>query len=179
MKCQSNYTNPIQHWWYHNGIWCDNHSPCESPCAVSCDLCLFSGLCSKRRAIHRIRSLGRWQLCKYAPRNVFNPKSDLQQVDNVPMAGRIFISQLIAGAGAGVVASVNTDGTMNIAGGPTLRINTPNGVYAKAYTSQPFLTSDEENPSISSFSGYPMCLPRSANDPDCPTDNRAANGDRV
>ncbi|KAF2675774.1 hypothetical protein K458DRAFT_380982 [Lentithecium fluviatile CBS 122367] len=101
-------------------------------------------------------------------------------VNGVPIAGTFFISQLIGGAGAGVVESVNIDGTMKIAnGGPTLRINTPGGVYAKAYTNRPFLTVDEENPSIASFSGFPMCIPRSANDPDCPSTNRAANGDRV
>lgn len=91
----------------------------------------------------------------------------------------MFISQLIGGSGTGVIGSVNTDGTIQIVGGPMLRINTPNGVYATAYTKNPFFTSDEQNPSICSFSGYPMCVPRSANDVDCPSSNRAANGDRV
>lgn len=99
---------------------------------------------------------------------------DGNYVNGVPIAGRVFISQLIAGAGAGLVQSVANDGTLKIQGGPTLRINTPNGVYAVAYTQKPFFTADEQNPSISSFSGYPMCIPRSAADPDCPANNRVA-----
>lgn len=95
------------------------------------------------------------------------------------MAGRIAVSQLLGGVGSGIVSVVNNDGTMQIVGGPTLRINTPNGVYATTYDKNPFFTSDEQNPSIVSFSGYPMCIPRSASDADCPSSNRAANGDRV
>jgi hypothetical protein len=102
-----------------------------------------------------------------------------RKVDGKAIAGRVLISQLIAGAGSGIVSAVNNDGTLQISGGPTIRINTPNGVYATTYDKNPFFTSDEQNPSISSFSGYPMCIPRSANDPDCPSTNRAANGDRV
>jgi len=98
----------------------------------------------------------------------------------VPIAGRLFISQLILGGGAGVVESIDrVDGTMKIEGGPVLRINTPGGIFAKEYTARPFFTCDEANPSIASFSGYPMCIPREANDPLCPDSNRAANGARV
>lgn len=105
---------------------------------------------------------------------------DGNYVGGTPIAGRVTISQFLAGTGAGIVAQVNNDGTLKIAnGGPTLRINTPNGVFATAYTQKPHLTADEANPSICSFSGYPMCIPRSGSDPDCPSTNRAANGDRV
>lgn len=100
-------------------------------------------------------------------------------INNVPIAGRVEISQLLLGGGSGLVESVNTDGTMKIANGPTLRINTPNGVFATAYTGNPFFTADEENPSIVAFSGFPMCIPRSASDPACPAANRPANGARV
>jgi hypothetical protein len=96
------------------------------------------------------------------------------EVNNVPIAGTIEISQFLAGAGAGLVESVGNDGTMKIAGGPTLRINTPNGTYATAYTAKPFFTADESNPSITSFSGFPMCIPRSASDTACPSANRPA-----
>lgn len=67
---------------------------------------------------------------------------------------------------------MGTDGTMKIVGGPTLRINTPNGVYGTAYTARPFFTADEQNPSICGFSGYPMCIPKGATDTDCPATNR-------
>jgi hypothetical protein len=36
-------------------------------------------------------------------------------------------------------------------------------------------TADTDNPSISSANGYPMCLPRNANDPRCPLTNRGPN----
>lgn len=101
------------------------------------------------------------------------------QVGDKAIAGRIAVSQLLGAVGSGLVGAVNVDGTMQIVDGPTLRINTPNGVYATTYDKNPFFTSDEQNPSISSFSGYPMCIPRSTSDPDCPSTNRAANGDRV
>ncbi|KAF2674125.1 hypothetical protein BT63DRAFT_461787 [Microthyrium microscopicum] len=109
----------------------------------------------------------------------FEVSLDGNFVNNVPIAGMMSISQFLAGSGAGIVGSVNTDGTMQILGGPLLRINTPNGVYATPYILRPFFTADEENPSISSLSGYPMCIPRSANDPDCPASNRPANGAQV
>jgi len=46
------------------------------------------------------------------------------------------------------------------------------GFYVTAYTAKPMFTADEENPSITSFSGFPMCIPRSAADPACPSANR-------
>ncbi|KAF2999038.1 hypothetical protein E8E13_008468 [Curvularia kusanoi] len=100
-------------------------------------------------------------------------------VNGQAIAGRVSISQLLGGIGGGLISAVNLDGTINIAGGPTLRINTPGGVYGPVYDKNKFFTSDEQNPSVSSFSGYPMCVPRSASDPDCPSTNRAPNGDRV
>lgn len=55
----------------------------------------------------------------------------------------------------------------------TIRINDPNGVYSVGDTQPPFLTADDQYPSISSFSGFAMmCVPRSASDPLCPASNR-------
>lgn len=39
-------------------------------------------------------------------------------------------------------------------------------------------TADDENPSITSFSGFPVCVPRSATDEKCPSANRPAAGSR-
>jgi hypothetical protein len=64
-----------------------------------------------------------------------------------------------------------------ILNGPTIRINDPNAVYSAGYTLDPFFTADDENPSIIAFSGVPMCVPRSANDPKCPQSNRLAGND--
>ncbi|KAJ4379942.1 hypothetical protein N0V85_008808 [Neurospora sp. IMI 360204] len=93
-----------------------------------------------------------------------------------PTAGQIFISQFSTSLGRGLISSIAYDGTITLAstGGPNLklRINDPNAVYSAGYTSHPFWTADDENPSISSFSGFPMCVPRNSSDPLCPMSNR-------
>ncbi|KAK3343293.1 hypothetical protein B0H65DRAFT_510190 [Neurospora tetraspora] len=90
-----------------------------------------------------------------------------------PTAGQIFISQFSTSLGRGLISSISYDGTITLAtGGPRLRINDPNGVYSTGYTSHPFWTADDENPSVSSFSGFPMCVPRNSSDPLCPMSNR-------
>jgi hypothetical protein len=76
-------------------------------------------------------------------------------------------------SGAGYIESLTTD-TMKIRGGPTLRISDPSGVFGKVSNAAPFFPVDDENPSITAFSGYPMCLPRSSDDAKCPDSNRPA-----
>jgi hypothetical protein len=66
------------------------------------------------------------------------------------------------------------DGSLKLIGGPTLRINDPNAVFSKGYTAHKEFTADDENPSITAFSGFPMCIPRSSDDPLCPQSNRPA-----
>jgi hypothetical protein len=73
-----------------------------------------------------------------------------------------------------VIESLNIDGRIKIKNGPTLRINDPRAKYSAGYTTLPFFTADDENPSISSFSGFPMCVPRGAADANCPDSNRPA-----
>ncbi|EGO54886.1 hypothetical protein NEUTE1DRAFT_149065 [Neurospora tetrasperma FGSC 2508] len=89
-----------------------------------------------------------------------------------PTAGQIFISQFSTSFGRGLISSISYDGSIQLSQGPKLRINDPHGVYSVGYTSHPFWTADDENPSISSFSGFPMCVPRNASDPLCPMSNR-------
>jgi hypothetical protein len=96
------------------------------------------------------------------------------KINGKPIAAQITVSQLLAQFGDGIIESVNTDGSMKIAGGPTIRVNDPNGVYGAPYTSAPDFTADDENPSITAFSGFPMCVPRSSSDPLCPASNRPA-----
>lgn len=67
------------------------------------------------------------------------------------------------------------NGLLTVSGGPQIRINDPNGVFGVPYTLNPFFTADDENPSIQAFSGFPMCIPRSATDALCPASNRPAN----
>ncbi|KAH6691437.1 hypothetical protein F5X68DRAFT_274043 [Plectosphaerella plurivora] len=89
-----------------------------------------------------------------------------------PIAASVGIAQFSTQGSVGFISAVNNDGTINIKDGPTIRINDPNGVYSVGYTGAPFLTADDESPSISSFSGFPMCVPRKADDPLCPASNR-------
>ncbi|KAK8104106.1 uncharacterized protein PG998_011139 [Apiospora kogelbergensis] len=89
-----------------------------------------------------------------------------------PIAAQVYVSSLFTQGSSGFISQVNFDGTMKMANGPTIRINDPNAVYSSGYTESPFMTADDQNPSISSFSGFPMCVPRSANDALCPATNR-------
>ncbi|CAD0095887.1 unnamed protein product, partial [Aureobasidium mustum] len=103
--------------------------------------------------------------------------SEVSVINGVPTAGLIDISEYLLEASSGIIESIdNTAGTIKILNGPTIRINDPNGVYGAAYTTTPAFTADDQNPSITAFSGFPMCIPRSATsvDPLCPSTNRLA-----
>ncbi|KEY68237.1 hypothetical protein S7711_10896 [Stachybotrys chartarum IBT 7711] len=90
-------------------------------------------------------------------------------VNGEPMAAQISTSQLFESLSSGYIESLNfTEGTMKIRSGPILRISDPNGVFPVGYAGTPFFTADDENPSISSYSGMPMCIPRNSSDPPLP-----------
>ncbi|KXH57308.1 hypothetical protein CSAL01_04334 [Colletotrichum salicis] len=93
-------------------------------------------------------------------------------VNGVPIAAQVSIAQSLLNGASGFVDSVNNDGRIKLTDGNIIRINDPNAIYSVGYTSQPFFTADDANPSISSFSGFPMCVPRSAADALCPQSNR-------
>lgn len=78
---------------------------------------------------------------------------------------------------SGFIESIDhEDGSMKISAGPTLRISDPNAVFSVGFSEAPFFTADDESPSISSFSGFPMCIPRNSSDPACPASNRPFQG---
>jgi hypothetical protein len=94
-------------------------------------------------------------------------------VNGKAIAGLVKIAEYLLQASSGTVESIDfAAGTMKIKGGPTIRINDPNAVYSVGYKQSPLYTSDDENPSITAFSGFPMCIPRSSTDPLCPSSNR-------
>lgn len=94
-------------------------------------------------------------------------------VNGVAIAGQIQISQTLLNAGTGVIEKVNIgSNSFKVVGGPTVVLNDPNGVYSNGYPDNPAFTADDENPSITAFSGFPMCIPRSTTDPLCPLTNR-------
>jgi len=71
----------------------------------------------------------------------------------------------------GYIDALEPNGRMKIRNGPFIRINDPNAVFSAGFSS-PFMVADDVNPSVTAFSGFPMCVPRSANDTLCPTSNR-------
>ncbi|RWA06494.1 hypothetical protein EKO27_g8611 [Xylaria grammica] len=98
-------------------------------------------------------------------------------VNGVPIAAQILIYEFFEGLASGFIESIDfASGSMKIQNGPTLRINDPNAVFSVGYAEAPFFTADDESPSITSFSGFPMCIPRNTTDPLCPSTNRPFNG---
>ncbi|KAK0744253.1 hypothetical protein B0T18DRAFT_470350 [Schizothecium vesticola] len=92
-------------------------------------------------------------------------------VDGIPLAAQIIVTEFAMETNQGYIDQTNFDGTIAIRNGPTIRINDPNAVFSAGF-SLPFMVADDKSPSISSFSGFPMCVPRSANDTLCPSSNR-------
>lgn len=116
------------------------------------------------------------------------------------IAGLISLSQQTLNNGAGFIHGFGTDGTIFVGADPTaatpqtgdirLRINDPkpvdisSGRYGLSNEQQfpaglpdarypdPRFQADQSNPTIHALSGYPMCVPRSATDPECPQGNR-------
>ncbi len=90
-----------------------------------------------------------------------------------PCVGQIVIKEFFEGLSGGFIESLNyTDGSMQIENGPRVRISDPNGVFSVGYDGAPFMTADDVSPSITSFSGFPMCIPRNNSDPLCPMSQR-------
>lgn len=70
------------------------------------------------------------------------------KINGRSIAAQIQISQLLLQFQDGIIESVNFDGSMKIVGGPTIRINDPNGKFGAPYTTNPLFAADDENPSI-------------------------------
>ncbi|KAI9172635.1 hypothetical protein HJFPF1_02144 [Paramyrothecium foliicola] len=98
-------------------------------------------------------------------------------VDGLPMAAQITANEFFEGLSSGFIESINfAEGTIKIRAGPTLRISDPNGVFSVGYDGAPFFTADDKSPSVSSYSGFPMCVPRNSSDLLCPSRNRPFQG---
>lgn len=95
-------------------------------------------------------------------------------VGGQPIAAQIMISPGFSlRSGTGYIDSIDiSDGSFKIRGGPKLRLSDPNGKFGKESSLAPFWPVDDENPSITAFSGFPMCIPRSDSDSKCPQSNR-------
>lgn len=94
-------------------------------------------------------------------------------VNGTSLAAQIYLWQIQLEVSQGYVTAVNHDGTMQILNGPLIRANDPNGVFGAASDGGvPFFQADDQSPSVTSFSGFPMCVPRSGDDELCPASNR-------
>lgn len=95
------------------------------------------------------------------------------RIAGVPHVAQIVIYEFFESESNGFIESLNyTDGSIQIANGPRIRINDPNGVFSVGFKGAEFMTADDVSPSVTSFSGFPMCIPRNSSDPLCPMSNR-------
>ncbi|KAF2716562.1 hypothetical protein K431DRAFT_298558 [Polychaeton citri CBS 116435] len=95
-------------------------------------------------------------------------------VDGKAIAGMVNIGQFLLETNSGIISGLDFNGLITMDNGQKIRINDPNGVYSAGYKLRPEFTADDVSPSITAYSGFPMCVPRSANDPKCPSSNRPA-----
>jgi len=104
------------------------------------------------------------------------------------IAGLIFIAQQSDNAGAGFINFIDAStGEMRVGGtigdassGARVVINDPQGKFAPRTNLDPRFSIDEDNPTVRSETGYPMCLPhgRDQNGNDlCPESNRPKGAD--
>lgn len=111
------------------------------------------------------------------------------RVGDTYIAGLIWISQQALNTGAGFINYIDyTTGEMRVGGtigssttGARVRLNDPKGRYGRAASPDERFTSDPDNPTIISGTGFPMCVPRVTLDPTvagnpddslCPQTNR-------
>jgi hypothetical protein len=129
------------------------------------------------------------------------PSFELQVFGNIvgpsPVTGRhiaglMFFSQQSLNAGTGYISSINyTDGSFLVdqgGGSPVkVQLNDPKittagdpangtGRYSAGQSPDPRLSVDQNNPTVKTGTGYPMCIPRTdpaaGDDPKCPKVNR-------
>ena len=89
------------------------------------------------------------------------------------IAGLVFIAQQSLNSGAGFINFIDyTTGEFRVGGaigsatsGTRVQLNDPSGRYGRAMTPDARFTVDPDNPTISSGTGFPMCIPRVTADP--------------
>ncbi|OSS44749.1 hypothetical protein B5807_10740 [Epicoccum nigrum] len=95
-------------------------------------------------------------------------------IKGTPIAGQISVAARFGLEGSqGYIESI-TDGVIQITGGPKVRINDPEGAFAPPVNKHAQFVIDTENPSVTSFSGFPMCIPYAGNANTCKDSNRPA-----
>jgi hypothetical protein len=122
-----------------------------------------------------------------APLTTYEAHVQGNRIGNTYIAGLIFISQQSLNGGQGVINFMDyANGEMRVGGvigdlttGTRVKVNDPIGRFAPAYALDPRFTIDEDNPTIRTETGYPLCFPHvnpaTADDPLCPQRNRPIN----
>jgi hypothetical protein len=88
-------------------------------------------------------------------------------------AGQIVVAQRFGLEGSqGYITAINDDGSLSVSGDVTVRINDPDGLFGPKVTTAPMWVADTSSPSVTSFSGFPMCIPYSGNTDKCLSSNR-------
>ncbi|KAH7067597.1 hypothetical protein BKA63DRAFT_424092 [Paraphoma chrysanthemicola] len=89
------------------------------------------------------------------------------------IAGQITVAQRFGlEVSQGYIAAINSDGTLSIAGGVRVRLNDPDGLFGPKFDTAPMWVADTSSPSVTSFSGFPMCIPYVGNTETCLSSNR-------
>jgi len=123
-----------------------------------------------------------------APRVFKYPSTEITVTGNVVqgqhIAGLILISQQSTNQGHGIISSIDySTGIMHVRSGPAgstaeslLQINDPNGRFGRVQSPDARFQVDDQNPTIHTMTGYPMCVPRTdpaaSDDALCPQRNR-------
>src|SRR3954469_19306951 len=109
------------------------------------------------------------------------------RVGNDYIAGLLFIDQLSLMAHQGFInfidyatGEMRVGGTPGAADGTRVRLNDPIGRFGRAGSHDRRFSIDEDNPTVKSETGFPMCVPRTnpavADDVLCPRGNRPSAG---
>jgi K319-like protein len=100
------------------------------------------------------------------------------RVGDAYIAALLFVSPLSLQAHQGFISRIDYANGELIVGGARVRLNDPIGRFGRAMTHDKRFTIDEDNPTVKSETGFPMCIPRTdpnaADDPLCPQGNRPA-----
>jgi len=119
-----------------------------------------------------------------APLTTYEIHVQGNRVGDLYIAGLVFMSQQSLNSGQGFINYIDyANGELHVGGtigdpnsGTRLKINDPIGRFAPAYTGDPRFTIDEDNPTVRTETGYPLCFPHlsptSGPDSLCPQANR-------
>lgn len=89
------------------------------------------------------------------------------------LAGQISVAQRFGlEFSQGYITVINADGSLDVTGGVKVRVNDPDGLFAPKIETTPMWVADTSSPSVTSFSGFPMCVPHAGNTETCLSSNR-------